>query len=184
MKDTVSTRVETLLRDPLSALGVDLLEVQFQHERRWVLRLIVDQAQGIGLNDCGRISEVARRLLYVADLVPGTFSLEVSSPGIYRSLREPQHFVQCVGRTAKVIMDAEWLHDAASAKPRDTTLRGVIESVEKEHLRLRVGTEVHTLPWEQLRKARLDPEFPKAPPKRERGKKRLVSAEAQGGKSI
>ena len=150
----IAARVESLLAGPIGTVGCRLLDVQFRQEGHWVLRLIVDRSPAIGMDDLGAVSELAGRLLDVEDLIPHAYSLEVSSPGIFRPLREPRHFQQSIGKQVRLT-----LAEGFQEERRQRTLRGVIEAVEGETVRLATADEVVELTVAAIRSARLDPDL-------------------------
>jgi ribosome maturation factor RimP len=150
----LTERVERLLEAPLRAAGCRLLEVQFHEGVTTVLRLIVDREAGIGLDDLGAVCELASRILDVEDPVPQSYSLEVSSPGLLRPLRERRHFEQSIGKLARITLAPEVL-------PQQTqrTFRGTVAAVEGETVRMEVDGAVLEVPLDGIRAARLDPEL-------------------------
>ena len=101
---TVAGRVRDLVEPPLTADGFEVVDVE--HSRAsggsGQLRITVDRPGGIDLE---AVSEATRRisgLLDDHDVVPGTYALEVSSPGIERPLRTPEHFQRFVGTRVAV----------------------------------------------------------------------------------
>ncbi len=62
-----------------------------------MVRVFIDRPQGVGLEDCERVSHELSALLDVEDPVPTAYTLEVSSPGLDRVLRTPAHFQRFVG---------------------------------------------------------------------------------------
>ena len=150
----VAAHVEALLEEPVAALGYQLLEVQYRFEGRWVLRLIIDREQGVNLDDCGAISELAGRVLDVEDPVPNAFSLEVSSPGVFRPLRQPRHFRQSIGKMVRFNL-LPGVMDGRKEKPLRCRISGVLE----ERLLVEVEGETLELPLDGIRSARLDPDL-------------------------
>ena len=67
-----------------------------------VLRIIVDKPGGISLDEVANASKVASRLLDDHDIVPGRYTLELTSPGLERPLRRPEHFARAMGETISV----------------------------------------------------------------------------------
>jgi ribosome maturation factor RimP len=66
-------------------------------------RLFIDREDGtVSIEDCKRISRAVARTLDHTDLVPFAYSLEVSSPGIERSLTKPEHFVWAQGKMVEI----------------------------------------------------------------------------------
>ncbi len=56
----------------------------------------------VGIHDCVRVAKALGPVLDVEDLVPGKYTLEVSSPGVNRVLKTPRHFELAVGRKVRV----------------------------------------------------------------------------------
>ena len=83
--------------------GMEIVDIEYQRERQGaVLRFFLDREGGVGLDD---LTPVSRRLGDVIDahkVVPGAYTLEVSSPGINRRLRRPDHFRRYVGKRVRV----------------------------------------------------------------------------------
>ncbi len=151
-------RIESLVEPALERLGIQLVDVEYRFEGRWVLRLLIDRKEGVTLEDCARVSGAVGELLDERDLVPNDYSLEVSSPGLFRPLRGPKHFRQAVGKMAKFRLAAEFLTER-----RRRELRGRIEAVGEDALTLALeGGDDNgkvELPFEAIRHAKLDPEF-------------------------
>jgi ribosome maturation factor RimP len=93
--DTVSARVRALVEPSLRKAGLELFDVE---RAGTVLRVVVDREGGVDLD---AISDATQRISTVLDrepdVVPGRYLLEVSSPGIERRLRTPEHFKRSVG---------------------------------------------------------------------------------------
>jgi ribosome maturation factor RimP len=79
----------------LGTLGVELVDVE---HRGAVVRVVVDEGGGIGLDRVAEVTQAVSRALDDTDPLPGRYTLEVSSPGLERPLRTPAHFAQAVGR--------------------------------------------------------------------------------------
>jgi ribosome maturation factor RimP len=96
--------VEELVGPVVEAAGLELWEVSFRKEQgRMVLRVTVDRDGGVDLETISETSERLSRRLDLEGFSPDrAYSLEVSSPGLERPLREPRHFVRSVGQKVKV----------------------------------------------------------------------------------
>ena len=96
--------VEGLVRPVVEAAGLELWEVSFRRETgRRILRVSVDRDGGVDLDTISGVSERLSRRLDVEGFAADTpYSLEVSSPGLERALREPRHFERSVGQQVKV----------------------------------------------------------------------------------
>jgi ribosome maturation factor RimP len=141
-----------LLAPEVEALGYELVELDPPaHGRGGTLRLYIDGEDGIGLDDCERVSHRVSGLLDVEDPIPGHYVLEVSSPGLDRPLRTEAHFVKQTGQLAKVVMMA--------GRPGRRRYKGTIRGVSDDALELEVDGERVLLPLSEIESARLVPEF-------------------------
>lgn len=100
---TVTERVAELIEPVLKEFRLELVDIEYKHEGPyWFLRLFIDKDGGVNLDDCARLSREIDPLLEVEGVVPHAYRLEVSSPGIDRPLKKPEHFVRFVGEWIKV----------------------------------------------------------------------------------
>ncbi len=84
--------------------GLELVDIEHRREGSGsVLRLLLDKPGGVSLDELARVSrEVSDVLDAQAELVPGSYTFEVSSPGINRPLTRPSHFPAFVGKRVHV----------------------------------------------------------------------------------
>jgi ribosome maturation factor RimP len=95
--------LEALLGPLVEGMGLELVEAGFARDGgRRVLRVTVDRAGGVDLDTIARASEKVSRRLDLEDFGGGPYVLEVSSPGLERPLRRPEHFARQVGAKVKV----------------------------------------------------------------------------------
>ena len=78
----------------------DLEDLQYQGQR--ILRVSIDHKQGIQLEDCVRIDQMLQKLFDENDPIEEAYTLEVSSPGIFRVLKNPEHFRRFTGERIKI----------------------------------------------------------------------------------
>ena len=90
----------------LAGTEFELVDVEYVKERDWYLRVFVDKAGGIDLDDCQKLSEQLSARLDTADIIDGAYILEVSSPGIDRILKKDRDFVREVGKIVDVTLYA------------------------------------------------------------------------------
>jgi len=94
---------ETLIRPVIEGSGLELVDVALRRESgRRVLRVVVDRDGGVDVDTIAEIAEKVSRRLDVEGFAPGPYALEVSSPGIERSLKQPRDFARRVGDNVKV----------------------------------------------------------------------------------
>lgn len=96
------TTVETLYRElspVVAALGLELVDVELSAA---TVRVTVDRDGGIDLDALAAANREVSGALDRLDPLPGRYTLEVSSPGVERRLRTPEHFERAVGETVSV----------------------------------------------------------------------------------
>jgi len=96
-------RTKALIQAVVAAEGLELVDVEFKGGlNHRILRIYIDKPSGVNHNDCQRVSEQLGTELEVEDLVPGAYTLEVSSPGLTRKLSGAKDFEKACGRLVKV----------------------------------------------------------------------------------
>src|SRR5712691_8870009 len=101
--DGVEMDVEGLVRPVVEAAGLELVEASFHGgPGRGIVKVTVDREGGVDLDTIGQLSERISRRLDLEGYDPGTYTLEVSSPGLERPLRRPDEFARRVGEKVKV----------------------------------------------------------------------------------
>lgn len=97
---------ETILRLAESLLGgtdTEVVDVETAGSSGGlIVRVYVDRAGGVSVEDCARVSRALGDRLEAEDVIPGRYVLEVSSPGIDRPLRRPGDFERFAGEEAQV----------------------------------------------------------------------------------
>jgi ribosome maturation factor RimP len=103
--DATVTRVWELAAPLVDREGMEIVDIEFRYEGSRggkVLRLYLDKEGGPNVDDLSRVSHQLSELFDAQDVVPGTYTLEVSSPGINRPLKRPEHFARFVGKRIRV----------------------------------------------------------------------------------
>lgn len=116
------------LAPAVTAAGYDLEDlVVTSAGRRRLVRVVVDKDGGVTLDECAEVSRLVSVALDADDalLGPGSYTLEVSSPGVSRPLTLPRHWRRNVGRRVKVVRTdgATLLGRVTHADERAATLR-------------------------------------------------------------
>lgn len=148
MANKVEVRVEELMHEIISGTEYELVDVEYVQERDWYLRIFVDKAGGIDLDDCQLLSEKLGKILDTQSLIADSYILEVSSPGIDRVLKKDRDFVREVGKTVDVT-----LYAPINGKKNFT---GTLVSRDKNFLTLQ---EIEPLPREKVAQVRLHIDF-------------------------
>ncbi len=102
-RESLEARVAALADQVAASTGTEVVLVEIKGGgNRSVVRAYIDQPGGVSLNDCERFSKSLSVLLDVDDLIPSSYILEVSSPGIDRPLVKKADFERFLGKRAKV----------------------------------------------------------------------------------
>ena len=103
-KNTASV-VRELIGQTVRDLGYELWDVEFVKEgTEWYLRITIDSPNGIGIDDCETVARAIDPMLDEADPIEQSYRMEVSSPGLERTLRTPEHLASCVGEQVRVFL--------------------------------------------------------------------------------
>jgi ribosome maturation factor RimP len=99
----VTDAVAELARPYVEQAGCTLWDVEYVKEAgEWFLRVYIDKEGGVNINDCEAVSRPLSDALDEADPIAGSYTFEVSSAGLDRALKKPEHFAQCMGREVDV----------------------------------------------------------------------------------
>jgi len=164
-KFETADRLWESLEPYLEAEGVELddLDVRGSGNGR-IVRITVDAPGGIGVDRIAQLSRGMSRLLDEDDSVSGSYTLEVSSPGLERRLRRPSHYQKAVGRE----LDVRTVEEIEGAQRH----RGVLEKLDDGALRLGVDGGTRVIPIQAITQARTVFRWEKAPkPGGKRGKR-------------
>src|SRR5690606_34841235 len=103
----IETVIEDLLTPAVSALGLELLGVEFSAgSQQALLRVYIDvEGRPVNIDDCEQVSREVSALLDVHDPIEAHYTLEVSSPGLDRPLFKPAHYARFIGEQVKITLD-------------------------------------------------------------------------------
>ena len=118
--------------------GLYLVDVELKGGRsNPLLRIYIDKVGGVSHADCQLVSEQLSAILDVEDPFPGSFTLEVSSPGLDRELRKPSDYKHFAGRRARLILRPPGQDRATVTAP--TIVEGRLAGFESGRVRLDMG---------------------------------------------
>jgi ribosome maturation factor RimP len=132
--------------------GCELVRCEYvNHSGSWRLRVFIDKDSGITLEDCSAVSQQLSVLLDVEDFIPHSYHLEVSSPGMFRTLEGERDFERSIGERVSVKTFAP-----QRGKRR---FRGVLDGFDDDSLTVREPDgEIFEIPLDRVASIRLDPE--------------------------
>ena len=142
--------LESVIAPVVSGMGYELVELQAANGGR-MLRLFIDKAGGIDVEDCAAVSRQLSRVFEVEGV--DYERLEVSSPGLDRPLRKAADFLRFAGHKADVRMRTA---DSTGRRRYVGVLRGVAAGAVDVELE---GKTTVRLALDDLERARLVPEL-------------------------
>ena len=102
-RDTYESRAEELLLPIVEANGCEIYDVEYVKEGgEYYLRAYIDKEGGVNIVDCENVSRAFSEKLDEVDLISEAYILEVSSPGLGRTLKKDKHFEKSIGEEVEV----------------------------------------------------------------------------------
>ena len=152
---TIVDKVESLALPLITSLGLELVEIEYKPEgRQMVLRIFIDKEGGVLLDDCASVSKELSALLDVEDIIPGKFSLEVSSPGLNRPLKTRADYDRYTGKLIKIKTFVPTADEAGNLRK---TFLGKLVGVEGDLILLKLlEGQSATIPFSAIAKANLE----------------------------
>ena len=143
------TGLSKLIEPVVQELGCELWGIEkLQKGRQVVLKIYIESADGINVDDCARVSRQVSAILDVEDPIPGEYMLEVSSPGVERRLFKPEHFNVCKGEKVQIT-----LRQAFDGRRK---FKGLLCGLEDEEVVIRVDdAQEIVLPMDSIERARV-----------------------------
>jgi ribosome maturation factor RimP len=141
-------------------LGLEIWDIQSRRETTGhVVRVFIDRPgpaatpeESVSVEDCEQVNREMSTILDVEDPLPFTYTLEVSSPGLDRPLRDPADYGRFAGRLAKVVV-----HEAVD---NQKAFEGRLRGVDGGHVLLEAPNgRMHRLPLRLIARGRLEVEF-------------------------
>lgn len=102
-RETYETRTEELLLPITQDCGVEIYDVEYVKEGSdWYLRAYIDKAEGVNIGDCEAVSRALSAKLDEEDFIEDAYILEVSSPGLGRTLKKDKHLAKSIGEEVEI----------------------------------------------------------------------------------
>jgi ribosome maturation factor RimP len=144
-------KLRDLLEPAVAAVGCELVGIEYlPNGKQSLLRVYIDKAEGVTVDDCSAVSYQVSGLLDVEDPVPGHYTLEVSSPGLDRPLFQARDFERFAGQEVKIRM--------RFPIEGQRNFRGLLQGLQEQQVVIegQDGKRVN-LPLDQVEQARLIP---------------------------
>ena len=153
MSDRIRDLVWSLAEEPAKNVGVSIWDVEFQKEGgEYYLRVYIDRVpDGVTSDDCENMASQLNPLLDEADPIDHSYIFEVSSPGIERKLRLPEHYQACIGETVRV--------KCYQAVAGQKQFVGTLESYRDGDIVVRDGEGAHPVEKKNIALCRIEFDF-------------------------
>ena len=145
-------QLQALLAPVVEALGYQCWGIEFISQgRHSLLRVYIDHANGILVDDCEKVSRQLSGVLDVEDPISGEYTLEVSSPGMDRPLFTVEQYAAHVGAQVKVKLRSPY--------EGRRNFQGVLRGVEGQDVVVQVDAHEYLLQIDSIDKANIIPRF-------------------------
>ncbi len=102
-RETYEAKTEAMLAPIAAAAGVEIYDVEYVKEGAdWYLRAYIDKPAGVNIEDCEKVSRALSDALDKEDFIEDAYILEVSSPGLGRTLKKDKHLEKSLGSEVEV----------------------------------------------------------------------------------
>ena len=154
----ILSKIEAIAERVAQPEGIEIVEIELKGGgKNRFLRISIDRPEGVTHGDCELISHQVGTILDVEDVVPGAYTLEVSSPGVERKLLKYRDFERFTGKKIKAILrepvenSRRWEGTLASCADglinlevaEGKTIQFPFDQVEKANLKFEWGTRMN-----------------------------------------
>lgn len=145
-------QLQALLAPVIEALGYECWGLEFISQgRHSLLRIYIDHANGILVEDCEKVSRQISGVLDVEDPISNEYTLEVSSPGMDRPLFTLEQFAKHAGELVKIKLRSPY--------EGRRNFQGSLRGVEEQDVVVLVDDHEYLLPIDMIEKANIVPRF-------------------------
>ncbi len=143
-------RIRRLIEEVVESQGYELVEAELKGAgNNSVLRIFIDKTVGISHSDCELVSEQVGTVLDVEDLIPSSYTLEVSSPGLERKLVKESDYTRFDGKLARI--------QTRIPLNQQKVFRGRLQGVHDGKIRLELPKgNILEIPLDVIQEARLE----------------------------
>ncbi len=147
-RSKIEQRIEEIATEIVGTKGLSLVDVEYKKESGdWFLRIYIYKPEGVSIDDCEEVSNAMNSYLDEIDIIPGSYLLEVSSPGLERRLKKAREFEIFAGRKIKI-------HTYFPVDGRKD-FRGLLDGFEDGKVKLLYEEESIIIPLQAISKAQL-----------------------------
>ncbi|MEE9304054.1 MAG: ribosome maturation factor RimP [Thiotrichaceae bacterium] len=140
--------LENLIQTTVEGLGYELWGYDYRpHSDNGLLRIYIESADGISVDDCATVSHQISAVFDVEDPISSAYTLEISSPGVDRMLFFPKQYQAYIGKTVKI----------KTRIPLNSrrNFKGTIEELSDLEVTLKIDNEHYDIPFDTIEHSRL-----------------------------
>ena len=146
MDEARVAQLQAIIEPILADKEMELVELVWRPQgHQQLIRLLVDKVGGVTIQQCAHVNTALGHALEAAGLIEGSYTIEVSSPGLDRPLSSKRDFERAIGDDLLVTMQ--------TAEGRTTELRGMLLAVQHEAIVLKTTSGNVTVPSAGMRTA-------------------------------
>lgn len=147
-REEYEAKTEKLLEPIAKANGVSIYDVEYVKEGSdYYLRAYIDKPGGVNIQDCENVSRALSDVLDVEDFIPDAYILEISSPGLGRTLKKDKHLRASIGQEVEIKL--------YQAIDKCKEFSGILESFDEDIVCIRNGDSGRTFERKDIALIRL-----------------------------
>lgn len=151
-REDYEAKTEELLKPIVAANGVSIYDVEYVKEGSdYYLRAYIDKPEGVNIQDCENVSRALSDALDREDFIPDAYILEVSSPGLGRTLKKDKHLQASIGQEVEIKL--------FKAIDKCKEFAGTLESFDSEVIVIKEGETDRTFARSDIALIRLALDF-------------------------
>lgn len=182
-QDDLQSRIESMVAPLAEELGLEIHDVEVKAQQDGLVRIILDRKDasgpgtGVSIGELGEITRQLDYLLDVEDIIPFSYRLEVSSPGVERDLTRPQHYTRYLGEEVRMVLRAPTADNWNVLKGKLVAFDGLNITIDCED-----GVRRETT-LDAVKKARTVYDFSSSNPAPKKGKRAKSNDSGKAGES-
>ena len=146
--DALVTQIYEMVKPISDELNYEIYHVEYVKENgEYYLRIYIEKEGGITLSDCEALSRRVSDLMDEKDPIPEAYFLEVSSPGLNRTLFTEAHYKRFVGREVMVKL--------TKAIEGKKSIKGILKEVNEENIIVEADTLI-SIPKDKIKSANIE----------------------------
>ena len=149
--DALVTQIYEMVKPIADELNYEIYHIEYVKENgEYYLRIYIEKEGGITLNDCEALSRRVSEIMDEKDPIPEAYFLEVSSPGLNRTIFTEAHYKRFVGREVMVRF--------TKAIDGKKNVKGILKEVNEDNIIVEVDTLI-SIPKEKIKSANIEGEI-------------------------